>query len=413
MLTAACGVFAQGTLLDDTLYSAALNLRKPVDVYLPHGYNGSTERYPVIYFLHGMGSNQDGYGEMIGLLDNLIAAEILRPMIVVKPDGSCPPFDGSMYTNSALYGRYEDYVTQDLVEYIDGHYRTIADRGSRTIMGHSMGGYGSMKLSLKHPDLYRGVAALAGWMSMEPWNFWHQQLLLENGGHGPYWPENGFFTLATYSAAGAFSPNLNNPPFQVNFPLDSAGNILDSVQALWRQQMPDWIAAHSTISDSLAIYFDCGEQDELGFYPQTVTFDSTLTALGIAHRFMSVPGGHEENLFARGILALVFLDSLMHIPVSDADVPAATAQSFRLAQNYPNPFNSRTQIEFELPAAQAVRLTMFDNLGREVKTLFSGSIGAGRQQISVDAAGLPSGIYFYQLRTASGLTQTRKMLLLR
>jgi S-formylglutathione hydrolase FrmB len=412
LLLMAGSAFAQGTLINDTLFSAALNTRKLADVYLPAGYDDSSTRYPVIYFLHGMGENQDSYGPMIPVLDNLIANNLMRPTIVVKPDGSCPPFEGSMYSNSALYGRYEDFIAQDLVEYIDSHYRTIADRNARAIMGHSMGGYGCMKLALKHPATYRGVAAMAGWMSLEPWDYWHQHLLAENSGHGPYLPERGFFSVATYSAAGAFSPNPSLPPYFVNFPIDSAGAIVDSVYLRWQHEMPDWFAQQNTDLQNLAIYFDCGTEDELGFYDQTVTFDSVLTAEEIPHRFLPVPGGHEDNLIARGIVALTFLDSVMRAASDVSDVLSRTPSLFTLSQNYPNPFNSRTDISFALPNSQDVSLKIFDALGRDVRTLISGRVSAGEQHLSFDAAGLPSGIYFYQLRTGMG-TQTRKMLLLR
>jgi S-formylglutathione hydrolase len=150
--------FSGGTVVHDSLFSASLNKYMKVNVYLPQGYNpsGST-RYRVIYFLHGAGGNQNTGSEIYFILDSLISNNLIQPVICVKPDGSAQPYLGSFYTNSALYGAYEDYIYMDVIQYIDSHYKTIAARNSRCIMGHSMGGYGCMKMAFKHPNLFRTI----------------------------------------------------------------------------------------------------------------------------------------------------------------------------------------------------------------------------------------------------------------
>lgn len=91
-----------------------------------------------------------------------------------------------------------------------------------------------------------------------------------------------------------------------------------------------------------------------------------------------------------------------------AEVP----QAYALAQNYPNPFNPETAIRFDLPQAGAVRLAVYDVLGREVALLVDGYLPAGRHEAVFEAAQLPSGVYVYRMETA-GRTFTRTMLLLK
>jgi hypothetical protein len=85
---------------------------------------------------------------------------------------------------------------------------------------------------------------------------------------------------------------------------------------------------------------------------------------------------------------------------------------FSLAQNYPNPFNPQTEIAYTLPRNQAVSLKVFDLLGREVTTLFSGTQTAGEHRASFNGRDLPSGVYVYRLEVGE-ISQTRKMLLLK
>ncbi|MCK4941198.1 esterase family protein, partial [candidate division WOR-3 bacterium] len=131
---------ASGTVINDSFYSTALGSTRYMRIYLPEGYDTSGIDYPVVYFLHGGLSNHMGYTYIYYHLDTLIANGHIDPVIVVKPDASVGPYYGSAYTNSALYGNFEDYLVYDLIEYIDTTYRVIASRDTRCVMGHSMGG---------------------------------------------------------------------------------------------------------------------------------------------------------------------------------------------------------------------------------------------------------------------------------
>jgi S-formylglutathione hydrolase FrmB len=383
-----------------------------VDVYLPPGYHAGSSLYPVIYFLHGIGATPDDYGPMMEIvLNGLIGNGGIDPVIVALPDGSCGPFAGSMYTNSALYGAFEDFVAQDVVGYVEGNYRTLTGRENRSIMGHSMGGYGAMKIAFKHAEQYFAAVSLSGFVSVSPYEFWREQILLENGGHGPYDPASGFFTLASFTVAGAFTPDLDNPPYFVDFALDSAGNVVPAVFQSWQRQMPGYLARLYANVSTLAIYFDCGQQDELGFFPMNEYFDAQLDSLGIPHRFEPFVGDHTNQIILRGMLAFMYLDSVRNsLAVEPVPIPVAT--QFTLRQNYPNPFNATTRIEFFLPRAGDVELSVFDILGRETITVLNSFLPAGTHEVNWNASPLPSGVYFCRLNFG-GESQVKRMVLLR
>jgi enterochelin esterase-like enzyme len=129
-------------------------------IYLPPGYEQQTQRYPVIYWLHGMNGNQRTGAEcFVPHVDAAIREHLLPPVIVVLPNGMVDSFyrdaaDGKMPMESVL--------VKDLIPCIDETYRTIADRSGRAIEGYSMGGYGSAHLGFKYPELFGTVVISAG-----------------------------------------------------------------------------------------------------------------------------------------------------------------------------------------------------------------------------------------------------------
>lgn len=409
--------YGQGTVVDDSFFSSALDTTRFVDVYLPEGYDpdDSTVKYPVIYFLHGAGGNQDGYGFILGILDALIGNQTIEPVIVVKPDGSIAPYEGSMYTNSELYGQFEDYIVKDLIDFIDTHYNTIATPDKRCIMGHSMGAYGAMKLALKHPEIYRCVAAHSGPLDLNHGPDWFPNILAENGGAPPYsyTPGAGTFSILTFTAAGAFSPNLNNPPYFVDFPLDTSGNLIDSIFAKWVLHNPSDLAAEVPADADLAIYFDCGMQDELLIFPFNTGFADSLNQFGMAYEFQAYTGNHSNQLANRFPISLAFLDSVMKsTPVGITNEELNIPQSLVLHQNYPNPFNPNTTIEFSLPRSATVTLKVYNTLGQEVANLISEKLPLGNHKYEWNANGLASGAYYYRLHVGL-FVQTKKLVLLR
>jgi len=144
------------------------NPDRDVAVYLPPTYNKDTKRrYPVLYLLHGF---TDSAAKWFGfekhwisfpaVMDEALAQGATKELIVVMPD-AYTRFKGSMYSNSVTTGDWEDYVSHELVAYVDAHYRTIASAASRGLAGHSMGGYGAMRIGMKHQEVFSSIYLLS------------------------------------------------------------------------------------------------------------------------------------------------------------------------------------------------------------------------------------------------------------
>jgi enterochelin esterase-like enzyme len=153
------GSTSQGTLIETSFASAALGIAPPLRIYLPPGYSSSTERYPVLYLLHGNATDSD-YTEWTAHMKidftagSMISTGQIAPMIIVMPYGQ-----HSFFMNITGGLRWADYITQDLVRYVDANYRTTADREHRAVGGNSMGATGALHLSFNHPDLFSIVGA--------------------------------------------------------------------------------------------------------------------------------------------------------------------------------------------------------------------------------------------------------------
>jgi S-formylglutathione hydrolase len=293
-----------------------------VQVYLPDGYDpmGSID-YPAIYFLHGAKDGVDpGYANhlsypfMIGILDSLIGNEIIHPVVAIKPNSQCSPYLISWHTNSALNGPWENYTYISLVDFAEANYRVIPEAAYRYLMGHSAGGHGAIKVVFRHPEVFDAVALQSG--SALDIQILIQValplLLAEYPGGPPYvWvPYAGFFSGSFFSLGAAFTPNLANPPFYVDLPLDEYANIIPEVESVWLEQSPVNVASTVVPADCPRIFFDCGTQDEMGGYPQNVNLHSHLVTLGIDHTWQSYIGGHFDKLPERFPIGIAFLVGL-------------------------------------------------------------------------------------------------------
>ena len=140
---------------------------RDVSIYLPPSYKTNPQkRYPVVYFLHGFTDNDaQWYGfvkhwiNLPRIVDSVFASGSAQEMIFVTPN-AYTRFAGSFYSSSVTTGNWEDFVTKELVAYIDAHYHTIPNAQSRGLAGHSMGGYGSMRIGQKHPEDFSSVYLL-------------------------------------------------------------------------------------------------------------------------------------------------------------------------------------------------------------------------------------------------------------
>lgn len=287
---------SQGTVDTISFYSNSLGETRYMCVYLPEGYDpNDTLLYPVVYFLHASTAGYTGYTEIYSCLDSMIADGSIDPLILVMPDGDVGPFDGSFYTNSELYGEFEDYIAVDLIAYIDSNYSTNPVRLKRAIMGHSMGGYGAMKVAFKHTGSFAAVASHTGILEIVYGiGLWLDYLLYESGSGPPYTYDygNGPFSNMIFTCAGAFSPNLNNQPYQVDFPIDPNGEIVDTVMTRWQQHNLPALAALIPPGQEPAIYFDCGYG---GWYLEigmNMAFADSLALLNFDYAFPIFPGGY-------------------------------------------------------------------------------------------------------------------------
>src|SRR4051794_26272197 len=141
---------------------------RDVSIYLPASYEKDTaRRYPVVYFLHGFTDSDDkwfkGPNHWINLptvLNKAFGEPGNREMIIVMPN-AFTKFEGSFYGSSVDTGDWEAFISQELVAYIDGHYRTLAQAASRGLAGHSMGGYGTIRIGMKHPEVFSSIYSLS------------------------------------------------------------------------------------------------------------------------------------------------------------------------------------------------------------------------------------------------------------
>jgi enterochelin esterase-like enzyme len=147
-------VRVHGTSLEGNLEGDAVD--REVIVFLPPSYTREkNRRYPVVYALHGYSIGAEQWSHEIHVPQTVEGAFArgAREMIVVLPD-SKTLHNGSMYSSSVTTGDFERFVSHDVVAHVDAHYRTIPERRSRGLVGHSMGGYGATRIGMKHPDVF-------------------------------------------------------------------------------------------------------------------------------------------------------------------------------------------------------------------------------------------------------------------
>ena len=303
-------------LASDTLHSRALegnllgdSADRSVLVYVPPSYDSKpTKRYPVVYLLHGNGGRNTIWveGRYQGLniksaMDALIAAGTIREMILVMPD-AYNRYLGSHYANSAVTGRWADFVCQDLVAHIDANYRTMSSPDSRGLAGHSMGGRGTLYLGMKCPGVFSAIYGLSsGRMAFEQFapfdnETWRQTLALRDAAK----VERRFFS--TLGFAVAFSPNPDRPPFLADFPFEIVQQELKRVDAVWQKWLAHdpvaLVALHQAALRQLrAIRFDCGTSDAM--LGPNRKFAEALTAARIPHQFEEFDGDHTNRLRER------------------------------------------------------------------------------------------------------------------
>jgi len=244
-------------------------LKRPVHycVYLPAGYDAGASThppriYPVLYFLHGLGDNERTLFNSGGwtLLDDLRRQHKITEFLIVAPEG-----DRSFYINSADGSvRYGDFLLQEFIPLIEGKYRVAHGRKNRAISGISMGGYGALRLAFAHPEMFSAVSAQSAALITET-------------------PQE----LDAGIRAGTPLGKLLGTVF---------GNPIDEPH--WKENDPFALARKNQAGlRTMAIYFNCGQDDNYGFEKGAAALHAQLQKEGAKHEYRPYPGDHSLTYF--------------------------------------------------------------------------------------------------------------------
>jgi len=275
-----------------------------VSIYLPPSYaTDRNRRYPVVYLLHGYTNTDLGYfgdsGRQLHVIaERVFASGAAREMILVMPN-AMNAFGGSMYSNSVTAGNWEGYVAEDLVAFMDKNYRTIPTREGRGLAGHSMGGYGTIRIGMKRPDVFSAIYALSSCCLNEG--------TVRVRGTGPS-PAEQVKTMeearknqgaqGTLARAAAWAPNPNNPPFFLDLPTKN-GEVVPDVAVKWAANSPVAMLDQyvPNLKKMKAIALDIGLQDNLITGNRLIV--ERMNAFGIANTFETYEGDHGNRIAER------------------------------------------------------------------------------------------------------------------
>ena len=284
---------------------------RKVSVYLPPSYAKSpSRRYPVLYLLHGFTDSDSRWFGLDGphFVNVPTAADVafkqgVRELIIVMPD-AFTKYWGSMYSNSVVVGDWESFVAEELVAYIDKHYRTLPRRESRGLAGHSMGGYGTIRIAMRYPQVFSSIYAMSPCCLSANSNLDMEavdraakvQRLDELGDQDP----RDFMVKAVLASAAAWSPNPSHPPYY-DLPV-AEGKLVPEIMARWAANAP-LVTLHQhvpALKELDAIAFDAGDQEQFGGILSSVqSLDHILTSYGISHTTEIFPGDHINRVAER------------------------------------------------------------------------------------------------------------------
>lgn len=252
---------AQSRIDCSSVPSKILHRDVPYCAFIPQSFS-ATSKLPVLYFLHGLGDNQQSLINMgaWNLITDLRSQNKIGDFLIVTPQGG-----SSFYINSADGRiRYSDFFLQELIPFIERKYHTRTDRNGRAVSGISMGGYGALRFAFAYPQKFSAVSAESAAL------FSDSPKLLDQAMH-----------------AGSPRANLLGNVF---------GNPIDP--AHWRANQPFALAKlNAAAITHVAIYFNCGQQDGYGFEEGASALDRQLTVEKIAHTTKLYPGEHSLTYF--------------------------------------------------------------------------------------------------------------------
>lgn len=279
---------------------------RDVTVYLPPSYTSNPEkRFPVLYMLHGFtDTDSQWFGwekhwiNLQDVIEQSLAEGLSKEMIVVMPN-AYNRFKGSMYANSVTIGDWETFVTQELVRYIDANYRTIPTKESRGLAGHSMGGYGTLRLGMKNPEVYSAIYALSpccmdGGASTNPELMKKLETLTPD-----QLQATSFFEIAALATSAAFAPNPKNPPLYLDLPAKNGEARQDVINKIIANRTLNFVDQYILNLKKLkAIAIDAGLQDR-GISEATKSLHETLESYQISHFYESYEGDHLNRIAER------------------------------------------------------------------------------------------------------------------
>ena len=290
-----------GAALEGNLERDAVD--RDVIVFLPPSYEKEKHRrYPVVYALHGYSIGAEQWTHEIHVPQTIEGAfaQGAKEMIVVLPD-SKTVHNGSMYSSSVTTGDFEKFISRDVVAYIDAHYRTIPDRKSRGLVGHSMGGYGASRIGMKHPDVFGSLYIMSPCcMSARPAGPPNPELekKLASVKTEEDSAKLSFFERAQLATAAAWSPDPKNPPLYLDLPTKDGVSQPD-ILAKWAANAPLAFVDQyiGNLKQYRAIAIDVGDQD--GLRIDAGKLHDVLDQYGIANSFEIYPGTHTSAVADR------------------------------------------------------------------------------------------------------------------
>ena len=271
---------------------------RDVYVFLPPSYDASAnKRYPVVYFLHGYSVGADAYDGLARFQEAVDqAAAAGNEMIVVMPD-VLTKFKGAMFSASPTTGDFERYVAQDLVGYVDGHYRTLANPQSRGLSGHSMGGYGTLKIAMKYPGIFSSIYAMAP-CCLSPGSVNADQLQAVEDLTAEQVAAGQGFALVVPAQLSAWAPDPQNPPYYVATGVkDGAVDPLLLARLHANSPLvilPQYIPAMKALE---AIRVEVGDKDFL--LRDDTWMHEELDRFGVTHEWQVFEGDHGNRVNAR------------------------------------------------------------------------------------------------------------------
>jgi enterochelin esterase-like enzyme len=290
-----------GESLEGNLEGDAVD--RDVFVFLPPSYSKDKHRrYPVVYALHGYSIGAEQWTHEIHVPQTIEGAfaQGAKEMIVVLPD-SKTMHNGSMYSSSVTTGDFEKFISHDVVTYIDAHYRTLPNRESRGLVGHSMGGYGASRIGMKHSDVFGSLYIMSPCcMSARPAGAVNPELekKLESVKTAEDSAKLAFLERAQLATAAAWSPDPKNPSLYLDLPFKD-GAVQPDVLAKWAANAPlAFIDQYiGNLRQYRAIAIDVGDQD--GLRTDTAKLHEVFDNYGTANTFEIYPGTHTSAVADR------------------------------------------------------------------------------------------------------------------